>query len=116
MAETTSWTAPADMDAECVALCTAMNKVPGIRTIESCCGHGRYPYRVWFIAESLDVLPELIYWFAGCHCGHYGWRVIVTTDCVMSDATFRVEGPIGAFDEADHIAQLLEETHGGAGA
>ena len=42
---TMQWVPPEDMDEECIALCVAMNKLPGISTIESCCGHGKYPYR-----------------------------------------------------------------------
>lgn len=97
------------MDKECENLCAEMNKYPGIKTFESCCGHGETPYHVWFEAESLDNLPELIYYFHGCHCGYYDWKVNVTTDCTKSPVTFLIEGPIGAYHEAEYIAFLLQE-------
>jgi hypothetical protein len=98
-----------NMDKECIKLCKAMNKMPGIRTFESCCGHGRSPYHIWFLADSFESLPNLVYWFMGCHCGFYGWNVQVTTDCAASPVHFMVEGPIGAYEEADKIAGLIEE-------
>jgi hypothetical protein len=97
------------MDPECIKLCDAMNKVPGIRTIESCCGHGERPYRIWFKSKNLKSLPLLLYWFDRCHVGYPGWNVSVSTDCAMSPVTFMVEGPIGAYSESDDIAKSLEE-------
>jgi len=97
------------MDAECVALCEAMNLVPGIRTTESCCGHNEHEYRVFFNTESLEALPPLLYWFDGCHSGCYGWKVIVRTDCGCSPAYFYVEGPTGqrSYDDAKIIAERI---------
>lgn len=96
-----------NMDPECVALCDAMNLIPGIRTYESCCGHGQSPFWIWFDVKSLDHLPNLLYWFDPCHCGFHGWRVIVGTDCAKSPVHFYVEGPVGAFKEANEIARLI---------
>jgi hypothetical protein len=98
-----------NMDAECVALCDAMNSVPGITTTDSCCGHGEQEYRVFFAADSLESLPPLIYWFDGCHCGHCGWRVIARTDCGCSPVYFYAEGPVGteAYKQAEDIARLI---------
>ncbi len=97
-------------DVEVVALVDAMNTYPGIRTTESCCGHGEYPFRIWFKARSLAVLPALLYWFDGCHSGFYDWRVVVVTDCTQSPVDFLVEGPIGesAYQEANEIAEMLQ--------
>lgn len=39
---------PNDMDPECIPICNALNAIPGIRTTESCYGHGREPFRVFF--------------------------------------------------------------------
>ena len=54
-----------EMDPECVRLCDAMNALPVIRTTESCCGHGKSPYRIFFKVEDLTVLPRLLYYFDG---------------------------------------------------
>ena len=99
---------PKDIDHECYALCVALNKLPGIRTIESCCGHGNEPFRIYFEADTLEALPHLLYWFDSCHNNCTGWTVIVTTDCGFSPVTFTIEGPVGCFLEANHIATLIK--------
>jgi hypothetical protein len=49
------------MDSECVPLCDALNNLPGIETFESCCGHGKSPFMIFFIAEGIeDLLPVLV--------------------------------------------------------
>jgi hypothetical protein len=99
------------MDPECIALCEAMNKFDGIETIESCCGHGDHPYRIWFVARDLQVLPELLYWFDACHTGRRGWNVSVQTDCSMAPAVFKAEGPVGkqSYTDALFIAEKMAE-------
>ena len=103
---------PDGVDKECVDLCMALNYLPGISTIESCCGHGERPYHIWFTTKYLRSLPRLLYWFARCHCGFYGWKIIVRTDCAMSPVTFMIEGPTGAYEESYHIAKLIKEDCG----
>lgn len=100
---------PNDMDPECIALCEAMNKVTGITTEGSCCGHGERPYAIYFRVRRLAQLPRLLYWFDACHCGYYGWECRVRTDCAMSPVYFYVEGPVGekAYAEALDIAKLI---------
>ena len=96
------------MDIECILLCDAINKLPRIQTTESCCGHGKEEFRVWFTVEELKYLPPLLYYFDGCHCDFYGWEVLVTTDCGMSPVTFSIRGPVAAYKEANQIASLIK--------
>jgi hypothetical protein len=99
------------IDIECLKLCEAMNKFPGIKTVESCCGHSKRTFKIWFVADNLESLPVVVYFFDGCHCGSYKWEVIASTDCGMSPIKFMVEGPKGktAYQEADKIAALMEK-------
>ena len=64
------------MDPECILLCDALNSIFGLETIESCCGHGREPYRVFFKVKDLHGLRVL-----GRLCSrNYSsglWRVVV---------------------------------------
>ena len=99
------------MDLECVALCDAMNRFDGIQTYESCCGHGKDAFCIWFSADSLEVLPPVLYWFDACH-GGANWSVHVTTDCAYSPATFRAESSAWgdfAYEEAGDIAKHMNE-------
>lgn len=41
------------MDKECIEIRNALNRLPGVETIESCCGHCKNPYRIWF--ESTNI-------------------------------------------------------------
>jgi hypothetical protein len=108
------WQPPSDLDPECLALCVALNKMPGIQTTDSCCGHGKNPYWIFFQPTNLASLPRLLYWFDSCHCGCRNWRVIAYTDCSADRARFMVEGPVGAYDDAKHIAELIEKDLKGA--
>ena len=105
-----TWIPPNDLDTECLELCTELNLCPGIRTIESCCGHEEKPYCIWFRADSLKDLPLVCYCFDGCHCGYYDWKVIASTDCGMSPITFMIEGPAqNATEQAFEIAAVIRE-------
>jgi hypothetical protein len=107
-----AWKVPEGIDAECVEICQALNQSQGVRTVESCCGHGEQPFRIWFKVTRLSDLPYVLWHFDRCHCGFYGWRVIAKTDCGMSPVSFMIEGPIGqqAYEEASKIAAIIRES------
>jgi hypothetical protein len=109
---------PDDLDKECLELCVALNKLPGIRTISSCAGHAEdtkreYTHEFWifFLAESLDTLPPVLYFADHCHTGCVGWKVSAHTDCGMAPAYFLLEGPRGhrAYADAKIIAKHIEQ-------
>lgn len=66
-----------EFDPEVVDLCRAINALPGLQTIESCCGHGKGPFRIWFRVEEGDhrglfVLARAAnrrYWYHGHQWG-----------------------------------------------
>lgn len=107
------WTPPKDIDPECVALCVAINKLPGLRTVESCCGHGQYEFWIWVAADTIEALLPLNYWIDRCHSGYDGWRLEVSTDCSHEPESVRfwLQGPTGAegYRQADFIARLIEQ-------
>ena len=35
------------IDEEVLQLCNAINALPSLKTIGSCCGHGKTPFRIW---------------------------------------------------------------------
>ena len=97
------------MDPECIELCDAINLCPGIQTIESCCGHGKAPYRIWIYTKDLEKITPVLYYADSCHGAPWGWEVCVTTDCGMSFPKFLLEGPVGDYVGADCIAQLINK-------
>jgi hypothetical protein len=100
-----------NIDMECVELCQTLNRLPGIVTISSCCGHNERPYRIFFKSKDLESLPPLLFYFDVCHSGHGGWLVIAKTDCSMCPEYFYIEGPVGeeAYEASKHIASLINE-------
>jgi hypothetical protein len=98
---------PKGMDLECAVLCDAVNLISGIITTDSCCGHNERPYRIWFVAENLEVLPDLLYWLNSCHSGDYNWNCQVITDCSRAPVRFLIEGPVGDYEAAYNIAKLI---------
>lgn len=50
---------PKNMDVECIDLCNALNRLPGLETFESCCGHGNHPYHVFFKCTNIETISRL---------------------------------------------------------
>lgn len=53
------------MDKECLVLCNALNSIKGVRTTESCCGHSKHAFCVWFdvdmrYATCLNLLSRVL--------------------------------------------------------
>ncbi len=97
-----------DMDIECIAICEAINLIPDVQTRSSCCGHGERPFKIWFSVDDLKQLPDLLYWIDTCHSPEaFGWQVTVETDCAKQYPTFCLEGPAGAYEDADALAERI---------
>lgn len=98
------------LDVEVVRLVEALNCIPGVRTIESCCGHGERTFKIWLKVDRLTTLPRVAYWLDKCHCGISGWSLIARTDCAMQPVTFLIESTsVGAkaYEEANIIADKI---------
>lgn len=82
---------PQNMDPECVAICDAMNALPGITTFESCCGHGKHEHWIFFWAGSLENLEPIL------RCAYSSaWNVKAGWHTGIPERPyFLLEGPIG---------------------
>jgi len=58
------------LDPECIDLCNGMNSLPGIVTSESCCGHGKHHFIIFF--EVHDTMQGLFF-LTRCVDGRY-WK------------------------------------------
>jgi len=90
-------------------LCKALNRIPGITTFESCCGHEKTNYHIFLHSKSLEALVPVAYFLNACHSGCRGWQLAARTDCSMAPISFMIEGPIGAYDDSKKIAQYINE-------
>lgn len=99
------------IDGECIPICEAMNKFKGIATTESCCGHGKTPFHIFFKTSSLKELPALLYCVDYATTGLREWRVLVMTDSTICPAYFLLEGPIGrqAYLESLSLARKMNK-------
>ena len=50
---------PDDMDKECIDLCVKLNNLSHVTTIESCCGHLKDNYRIFFECDDFVRLGRL---------------------------------------------------------
>jgi hypothetical protein len=69
------------MDQECIDLCNAINEIPGLETVSSCCGHGKHDMWIWLKAAT----PRDLYLLSRCidkrYCGYLcHWTLEVSSD------------------------------------
>lgn len=46
-------------DIECIPLINTLNKIPGITTVTSCCGHGRIHFQICCYCQNFDSLIKM---------------------------------------------------------
>ncbi len=103
------WRPPKDLDPEVRALCIAMNRLPGIVTMESCCGHRKTPFHIWFRVTNFQARGLIT--LARCTCPRY-YATPFEIKLSHGDITqvgFLLEGPKGSFREADKLARILTD-------
>ncbi len=91
-----------NMDPECIRLCDTLNVMPGVRTVESCCGHGTRSFRIWFEAVDLDALRPLL----NAIYDDPLWRVDVRVASGSDTIVFCLEGPADVFCGDRLVAEL----------
>jgi len=58
------------IDEDALPLVLALNKLPGIRTYESCCGHGMERFLVWLRARTPRHIAVIADCLASCEWPH----------------------------------------------
>lgn len=106
---------PSDIDKEVINLCNAINEIDGLQTTESCCGHGKEPFMIFFDVTRVKALPTLLYYLRhygdNCHAPNT-WFCEAYTDCGGDRAMFVIMSvDIGeeAYKQADEIAKCIRE-------
>lgn len=102
-----------EMDPECIALCDAINAIPGLQTTESCCGHGESLFRIWFTVTDPKEFSVLLYYLVPCHVG-FLWNCYAKTDCGMSPVSYYIESQVKgeeAYEQANKIAEEIISNH-----
>ncbi len=102
------------MDPECIPLCDAINRAPGLQTTESCCGHGRSPFRIWFRVTDPVNFSMLLYFLVPCHVG-FRWTCQAQTDCAMSPVRYYIESLVKGEEAYKQANVIAEEINGHLG-
>lgn len=97
------------MDPECVPICDALNALPGIETFESCCGHGKSAFVVFFTAEHCQQLAPVLDGIASLAERWREWKIVPGGFPRCPRVTFCLEGPVNGADEAMRIASILRD-------
>lgn len=50
---------PDGMDFACIGIYYLLNRLPDVETFESCSGHGKEPFSMWFFCDNIDTLSRL---------------------------------------------------------
>lgn len=108
----TEWP-PLDIDAECLALCDAINLISGLKTYSSCSGHDSQSLKIDFKAETVDSLFILAKCVDRRYGGNGNWNIVVNmTDVNPIVFTLTSGKDVGqsAYTEATKIAgRILKE-------
>ncbi len=81
------------MDKQVIEFCNKINSLPGLKTYDSCSGHGKKKYYIAFTADKVESIFPLSYAIDPCHSGVVGWKIIVSSDC-SNFISFVLTGPI----------------------
>lgn len=104
-----------EMDSEVIDLCDAMNALPGINTVESCCGHGSDHFSIYFRVtdeKGLFFLTRCVdrrYWKYG-----YLWKIELSVGDTMFIGGHRPviyhlhSGPIVGKDSYEQAQSLVQ--------
>ena len=98
-----------DLDREVVGLVEALNRVSGIRTIESCCGHDEDPFNIWFNAKSLDTVRPLYEYIKPFR----KWHIFIDRNDFGRSYLFELRGPKGerAYQDAERLSEDILRRH-----
>lgn len=95
-----------DMDPECIYLCDVINKIWGIKTTESCCGHGKLEYCITIVVydeKYLNIITDNISLFR--------WeleKINMDKDYPNLYNLISIEKGEKAYRQADTIAKNIE--------
>lgn len=106
-------TFPEDMDKECIELCELLNTLPTVKTFESCCGHGKHPYWIFFRCDSIPALTRLGR-CVNCNYSDGNWEILVDSTDSSPYGNFWLRSKIIFANETDmknSVNGLIKNIH-----
>jgi hypothetical protein len=97
-----------NMDKECIKLCDTLNSIPSIDTFESCCGHLKDRYSIWFFCNDIIAISRL----GKCVERNYSdgrWELLVDSTDTHPTGVFwlRSKVPFQSYDEMEKSVNEL---------
>ena len=99
-----------DIDTELVHLCDAMNTIPGLKTFESCSGHGERNIRIYFRARRHRAVNRLATVVGWRQTGFDGWRIRIMAGHSGRKLIYVLESTLAgpeAYAQAEEIAPAI---------
>ena len=99
------------IDKECVSLCKAINRIEGLQTASSCCGHNKDNFSIYFTVQEVENFPILLYFIDACHVG-FNWDCYAYTDCGMFQVKYMIQSRTfgeESYKESEIIATKINE-------
>ena len=100
---------PQFIDEQCIPLFYTLNSLPGLRTFESCCGHGKEPFSMWFRCDNINTISRLGR-AVGSNYSDNNWEIVVDTTDIDPRGCFwlRTKTVLEPDELNDSIAKLVE--------
>ena len=95
------------MDKECIKLCDILNSIPSIDTFESCCGHLKDRYSVWFFCNDIITISRL----GRCVEHNYSdgkWELLVDSTDTNPTGVFWLRSKV-PFQDYDEMEESVNE-------
>lgn len=97
-----------NMDKECIKLCDILNSITSIDTFESCCGHLKDRYSIWFFCNDIITISRL----GRCVERNYSdgkWELLVDPTDTHPNGVFwlRSKVPFQSYDEMEKSVNEL---------
>lgn len=97
-----------NMDKECIKLCDILNSYQSIKTFESCCGHLKDRYSIWFFCNDIITVSRL----GRCVDHNYSdgkWELLVDSTDTHPTGVFwlRSKVPFQCYDEMEKSVNEL---------
>lgn len=100
---------PKDIDFACICIYYLLNRLPDVETFESCSGHGKEPFSMWFFCDNIDTLSRLGR-AVGKNYSDNNWEIVVDTVDIKPRGCFwlRTKTVLESDELNDSIAKLVE--------
>lgn len=103
---------PKDIDIACICIYYLLNRLLDVETFESCSGHGKEPFSMWFFCDNIDTLSRLGRAVSPSYSDG-NWEIVVDTTDTRPRGCFwlRSRNVLKELALTESINRLVENVH-----